>query len=261
MRNLAITKQTASKTGSPQASLPVRLIGEVDSDVGRWQWIFKWLLAIPHFVVLFFLWIGFLLSTLVAGVAILFTGRYPRRIFDFNVGVLRWTWRVAFYSFSALGTNRYPPFSLADDPSYAARLDVQYPERLSRRLVLAKWWLLAIPHYLIVAVVAAAVWFVWTDDGNGLLFASADGLIGLLVLFVAAGLLFTSRYPKPLYDFVLGLNRWIFRVVAYAALMTDTYPAFRFDTGSTEPSPATGEAVSPPASDTTTVSAAPARAA
>ena len=63
---------------SPQAPFPVRLTGELDPDVGRWQWLFKWLLAIPHFVVLFFLWIGLVLSTVVAGFAILFTGRYPR---------------------------------------------------------------------------------------------------------------------------------------------------------------------------------------
>ena len=93
---------------SPHA-FPLRLTGELDPDVGRWQWLFKWLLAIPHFIVLFFLWIGFVLSTVVAGFAILFTGRYPRRIFDFNVGVLRWTWRVAFYSYSALGTDGTRP--------------------------------------------------------------------------------------------------------------------------------------------------------
>ena len=159
----------------------------------------------------------------------------PRRIFEFNVGVLRWTWRVAFYSFSALGTDRYPPFSLAVEPAYAARLDIQYPERLSRGLVLVKWWLLAIPHYLIVAAVVGAAWFVWTTDGNGLFYESADGLIGLLVLAAASALIFTSRYPRPLYDVVLGFNRWVFRVVAYAGLMTDSYPPFRFDTGSTEP--------------------------
>ena len=260
MRHQTITRPTA---GSPQALLPVRLTGRLDSDSGRWQWLLKWLLALPHVVVLFFLWAGFLLSTVVAGVAILVTGRYPRRIFDFNVGVLRWTWRVAFYSFSALGTDRYPPFSLADDPSYAARLEIQYPERLSRGLLLVKWWLLAIPHYLFVGVIAAVVFFIWTDDGDGLLFASADGLIGLLALFVAAGVLFTSRYPRPLYDVVLGLNRWILRLVAYAALMTDTYPPFRFDTGSTEPSQAAGEAVSRAASaaTTTAVASAAARAA
>lgn len=133
---------------SAQATFPLRLTGELDPNVSRWQWLFKWLLAIPHFIVLFFLWIGFFLSTVFAGFAILFTGRYhPRRIFDFNVGVLRWSWRVGFYSYSALGSDKYPPFSLADDRDYPATLDVEYPARLSRGLVLVKWWLLAIPHY------------------------------------------------------------------------------------------------------------------
>ncbi len=130
---------------STHAAFPLRLTGELDPDVGRWQWLFKWLLAIPHFIVLVFLWIGLVLSTVVAGFAILFTGRYPRGIFDYNVGVLRWSWRVGFYSYSALGTDKYPPFSLADDPAYPARLEVEYPERLSRGLVLVKWWLLALP--------------------------------------------------------------------------------------------------------------------
>jgi len=155
------------------------------------------------------------------------------------VGVLRWSWRVSFYSFSALGTNKYPPFSLAEHPDYPARLEVEYPERLSRGLPLVKWWLLAIPHYLIAAIPLALIWSVWTDDGNGLLYASADGLIGLLVLLTAAGLIVTSRHPRPLYDFVLGLNRWAFRIIAYSGLMTDSYPPFRLDTGSTEPTAAT----------------------
>ena len=92
---------------TPQSPFPLGLTGELDPDVSRWNWLIKWLLAIPHFIVLVFLWIGFALSTVVAGFAILFTGRYPRRIFDFNVGVLRWSWRVGFYTYSALGTDKY----------------------------------------------------------------------------------------------------------------------------------------------------------
>jgi hypothetical protein len=223
---------------NPTNAFPLRVTGELDPSVSRWRWLFKWLLAIPHFLVLVVLWIGFVLSTVVAGFAILFTGRYPRRIFDYNVGVLRWSWRVGFYTYSALGTDKYPPFTLADDATYPARLEVDYPERLSRGLVLVKWWLLAIPHYLIVAIFTGGAWSAWSGDGDGVLYATAGGLIGILVLFAGLALLFRNRYPRSLYDFVLGLNRWVFRVIAYAGLMTDAYPPFRLDTGSTEPAAA-----------------------
>jgi hypothetical protein len=99
--------------------------------------------------------------------------------------------------------------------------------------VLVKWWLLALPHYLVVAVVAGGAWAAWTGTGSSMW--SSGGLVGLLVLFAGVVLLFTGCYPKSLYDFVLGINRWVFRVAAYAALMTDVYPPFRLDMGGDEP--------------------------
>jgi hypothetical protein len=213
---------------------PLQLTGELSPELSRWLWLVKWLLAIPHFIVLFFLWIAFAVVSVVAFFAILFTGRYPRALFEFNVGVLRWSWRVGFYSYSALGTDRYPPFTLKDVPDYPARLEVAYPESLSRGLVLVKWWLLALPQYLVVAVFVGGGWAAWT--GTDTWMWTSGGLVGLLVLFAGVVLLFTGRYPKTLYDFVLGMNRWVFRVIAYAGLMTDAYPPFRLDMGGDEPS-------------------------
>ena len=215
---------------------PLRIEGRLDPGLSRWLWLVKWLLAIPHFIVLAFLWLAFAVLTFVAFFAILFTGRYPRGIFDFNVGVLRWTWRVAFYSYGALGTDRYPPFTLDAAPDYPATLDVAYPERLSRGLVLVKWWLLAIPHYLLVGIFVGSSSYAAskTDDWDGRHWGFGIGLVGLLVLFAGVALLFTTRYPRGIFDFVLGLDRWVARVAAYAWLMTDRYPPFRLDQGGTE---------------------------
>jgi hypothetical protein len=234
---------TAAGPGAPAEprpgdGYPVRLEGELDPGLSRWLWLVKWLLAIPHYIVLVFLWIAFFVLSVVAFFAILFTGRYPRAIFDFNVGVLRWGWRVAFYSYSALGTDRYPPFTL-ERADYPATLEVQYPERLSRGLVLVKWWLLAIPHYIVVGIFGTGLWWSgawagrggWGDWGWG---GWGGGLIGVLVLFAAVALLFTTRYPRGIFDFVMGMNRWSYRVIAYAALMRDEYPPFRLDPGPRE---------------------------
>ena len=192
-----------------ESTYPVSVEGELSDDLSRWLWLVKWLLAIPHYIVLIFLAVAVLVLTVVAFFNILFTGRYPRSIFDFNVGVLRWAWRVGFYSIDALATDRYPPFSL-NSRDYPANLEVEYPERLSRGRVLVKW-LLAIPHFIVV----------------GFLEAGYIGLISTLAIFAAVAVLFTGRYPRDIFELVLGFNRWVFRVAAYALLMRDEYPPFR----------------------------------
>src|SRR4051812_15581824 len=202
----------------------------------RALWLIKWLLLIPHLIVLVFLWVAFWVVGVIAFFAILFTGRYPRPLFNFNVGVLRWTWRVHYYGYGALGTDRYPPFTLADAPDYPAHLDIPSPGRLSRGLVLVKWWLLALPHYLVLSIlVGGGLWASSRGAGSWNGGLGAGGLVGLLVLIAAVVLLFTARYPKPLYALVIGIDRWSLRVAAYAGLMTDRYPPFRLDPGGTDP--------------------------
>jgi hypothetical protein len=247
---------------------PVRVDASLDAPLSRGLWLFKWILVIPHYIVLAFLWWAFVVLSAVAMVAIVVTGRYPRAIFEFNVGVLRWSWRVQYYAIGAFGTDRYPPFTLADDPSYPAHLEVEYPQRLSRGLALVKWWLLAIPQYIIIGLFTSGVPWVGSLVGhfhspiirpsvviNGWGLYNVDwghlgghlgmftwqigwgglGLIGIVALIAAVVLLVTGRYPERIFDFVLGLNRWVLRVAGYAGLMTDKYPPFRLDTGGPDP--------------------------
>ena len=233
------------------APYPARLRGDLDPVLSRGLWLVKWFLAIPHFVVLFFLWFAFIVVTVIAGFSILFTGRFPRSLFNFNVGVLRWNWRVAFYAYSALGTDRYPPFTLAKT-DYPADFEVDYPEHLSRGLVLVKWWLLAIPHLVIVAALTGTSVVRWNDPATpGIRYETGTGisLFGFLVLVAGVILLFSGRYQRPLFDLLMGFNRWIYRVITYVALMRDEYPPFRLDQGSRdlhEGHPGAGETTAQP---------------
>jgi hypothetical protein len=213
------------------STYPVRLEGELQPNLSRGLWLVKWALLIPHWICLIFLWIAFILATIAAFFVLLFTGRYPRGLFDFNVGVMRWTWRVGFYSYSALATDQYPPFTMAVVPDYPARLEVDYPEHQRSGLPLIGWWLLGLPQYGIAALLAGGG-FNWA--GN----TSSGGVIGVLMLVVALMLLFKKRYPRDVFDIAMGFNRWVFRVGAYAVLMTPVYPPFRVDAGPTEFRPA-----------------------
>ena len=226
------------------ARYPLRIEGRLDSP-NRWLWLVKWFLLIPHYIVLALLSVAAIVLTVVAFFAILFTGRYPRAIFDFNVGVMRWWWRVGFYAYSALGTDRYPPFTLGPAVDYPATLEVAYPQKLSRGLVLVKWWLLAIPHYLVVSLLVGGTAYAVHDATTYA--APYTGLITLLTFFAAVAVLVTRRYPRGLFDLVVGLNRWVYRVAVYTLLLRDEYPPFRLDLGGEEPTgPAGAPALSPP---------------
>jgi hypothetical protein len=213
--------QEADRAGNE----PSRLTGHLDPGLSRWLWLVKWILVIPHYVILALLWIAFLVVTVAAGFAILFTGRYPASLFHFAVGVLRWNWRVAFYAYGMLGTDRYPPFTLART-DYPAEFDVAYPLKLSRWKVLFKSWLFALPQLLIVAALTGSL----TSSST-----ASISLLSLLVCIAAVILLFTGVYRPGIFDLLMGINRWTLRTVTYAALMSDQYPPFRLDQGPLDP--------------------------
>jgi Domain of unknown function (DUF4389) len=139
--------------------------------------------------------------------------------------------------YAALGTDRYPPFTLART-EYPADFDVTYPEHLSRGLVLVKSWLLAIPHLLIISLIVADLLpYPWTshDWSSGLQPIGGFSILNLLVVIAGVFLLITRQYPRGLFDLLMGINRWLYRVITYVALMRDEYPPFRLDQGEREP--------------------------
>ena len=192
---------------STAVSYPVRVDLDAPFEVARWKPLLAWLMAIPHMVVLYVLQVVMSLVTFVAWFAILFTGAYPRGMFDLTAMVLRYQWRVTSYILWL--RDPYPAFefttSAADPGTDPAELDVEYPERLSRGLIFVKW-LLAIPHFVVLAVLGLAV---------------------MVVLGISwFAVLFTGRWPQGMRDFVVGVTRWSMRATAYAYLLTDVYPPF-----------------------------------
>jgi hypothetical protein len=194
----------------PQAQYPGAYPAQFDvvyqEEYNRLLPIVKGLLVIPHWFVLIFLWIGSALAGLASWFAVLFTGKYPAGIFEYRVGVYRWTNRVLTYS--NLAVDRYPPFSLSEEPDYPAHIQIDPPPEYH----VANWrpllhWLLAIPHTIIL-------YFVY-------------GIGVPVVVFIAFfAILFTKKYPRGLFDFVVNANRWYTRVWAYRKYMTEKYPPF-----------------------------------
>ena len=187
---------------------PVDLTGEYSERVNRFLWLIKWLLVIPHAIVLWLLSLPTIVTIPISWLIIVIAGRYPSFLWAYHAGLLRWNWRMNFYSYEAGGTDRYPPFSFESRDDYPADIHIEYPERSSRLTVLFRW-LLIIPHWIVV-------YFLGT-------------IRSLLVFISLVALLFTGRYPASIFEIVMGLNRWIYRVSAYGSLLVDQYPPFSFD--------------------------------
>lgn len=187
------------------AGHPVQFSVEYPQHLSRGLIFVKWLLAIPHFVVLYFLNLAFMLVTIVAFFAILFTASYPEGLFKFAVGVRRWYANVYAYTF--LMRDEYPPFSI-DEGEYPVVFRIERAERMNRFLPLIKW-LLVIPSLIVVAVLL---------------------VVALFVTVIAwFAILFTGKYPEGMFNFVVATLRWQERVYAYAYLLTDAYPPFSLD--------------------------------
>jgi hypothetical protein len=188
----------------PAPDYPAIYDVEYPERLSRWKIFVKWLLAIPHFIIIYLLGLVFAVLVFIAFFAVLFTKKWPRALFDFALQIQRWTYNTYIYAVT-LQRDEYPPFT-GEAGQYPVTLDVEYDENLSRWMIFVKW-LLALPHYIVLAVLGIGVAFAW------------------LIAFFA--ILFTARYPRGLFDFVTGTIRWAIRVTAYAFwFMTDRYPPF-----------------------------------
>jgi hypothetical protein len=184
---------------------PVRTDVRYQDEYSRWLPLVKWLLGIPHWIALFFLAIGAFFALIGAFFAVLFTGRYPEGIFNFMVGFWRWGMRVAAYTL--LLVDPYPPFSLADDPSYPVRFNVDYPPDGK----IARWralfaWVPVIPQLLIASIVLFVAY--------------------VLEIVAFFAILFTKKLPRGIFDFIVNAFRYQNRANAYAYYLTEKYPGF-----------------------------------
>jgi len=193
---------TATTMSAGGAGYPIRYDVAYPEHLSRWLIFVKWLLAIPHLIILYLLTLAWEVVTFIAFFAILFTKKYPEGLFKFSVGVRRWNANVNAYV--GLLRDEYPPFSM-DAGQYAVAYEVDYPAELSRWLIFVKW-LLIIPNLIVF-----------------LLFAIVAALLTIVAWFA---ILFTGKFPRGLFDFVVGVARWSERANGYTGLFTDKYPPF-----------------------------------
>lgn len=189
--------------------------GLLDFDVAypgrhkRWLLFFRAFLVIPHVLVLWFLLIALNLATTVAWWAILITGRYPEGMWSFSMSILQWVARVRAYSIGL--RDEYPPFG---DGAYPMTFRLAHPGRQARWLLFLRTWLI-LPHFFCLAFV---------------------GFIAGIVQIVAwLSVLILGRMPRGMFSFLVGAERWLFRALMYAYMLTDTYPPFSLGHSPEEP--------------------------
>ena len=187
---------------SMPSGYPVRFDIAYPEGENRFMILIRWLLAIPHLIILSGLRYVALAVVVFAFFAILFTGRHPAGLFRFQVGVLRWNQNVGAY---VLFHNRYPPFSFDEGKYPPVTFQVDRAEHYNRFLPFIKW-LLAIPHLIILSL----LWVITV----------------LLYVFTFLAVLVTGKYPRGPFNFIVGTSRWGARVTAYLMLVVDDYPPF-----------------------------------
>jgi hypothetical protein len=195
------------KPGSGPPSAPYAVVTEFDrqAEYSRFLPLVKWLLVLPHWFVLAFIWIGAFFAVVAAWFMVLFTGKYPAGIHSFVTGTYRWTTRATAYAM--LMTDRYPPFSFDPDDDYPARFDIAYTEPIARWRPLVHW-LLVIPYAIVASVL---VWLAY--------------IVSFIAFFA---ILFTKKFPEGLFDFNVVAFRWQNRSSGYSLWMTEKYPPFEW---------------------------------
>jgi hypothetical protein len=194
---------------APAPAYPATLGIEPAEHVANWRPLVHWLLVIPHLIVLGFLGMVAGIVAIIAWFAILFTGKLPEGLAGFQALYVRYANRA--YTYQWFLREEYPPFAFdleAADPGQVAgvRTDFEYELEGRNRLTTAFRWILAIPHFIVLGLIAIGVFFV------------------VLVAFFIV--LFTGRWPAAGAQFVEGFLRWNTRLSAYAFLLTDEYPPF-----------------------------------
>jgi len=192
--------------GSGASDYPVRLEAQNQGEYNRFLPLIKWLLAFPHYIALLFVLIGAAVVLLIAFFATIFTGRWPRGMFDYVAGTFRWTYRV--YGYVYLLTDRYPPFSLGEEPDYPIRVEIDYPEYVDRWRPLVHW-LLILPYAFVAA-----------------LLLQVAGIIAFISVFV---ILFTAKLPPGLFNLIVNPLRWMLRASSYHAWMVTRYPPWEWE--------------------------------